>query len=80
MKEELTTYVAGWSVTYPAACNGRIGDLGFVAFLHGGSDFVHFDTTGKPYGTSMPKAVQARIVAMRNRVLRRQARANIPLN
>lgn len=70
MTEEVTTYIDGWSVTYPAACNGRIGDIGFVVAPRGRSDFVHFDTTGRTYGTYMPKAVQARIVAMRNRALK----------
>lgn len=30
MTEEVTTEIDGWSVTYPAECNGGIADLGFV--------------------------------------------------
>lgn len=72
---EVTTEIDGWSVTYPASCNGndRIVDLGFVFhYRMGNSDFVHFDSNGEPYGTYMPKKVKARIRAMRNRYLKRQ--------
>lgn len=67
--EEVTTIVRGWTVIYPASCNGRIGDLGFVVprSLYANSAFVHFDSNGEPYGTYMPQAVRARIKAMRNR-------------
>lgn len=33
--EEITTEIAGWRVTYPASCNGRIADLGFVVRPNG---------------------------------------------
>ena len=69
--EEVTTTIDGWSVTYPASCNGRIGDLGFVFhYRMGNPDFVHFDRNGDPYGTYKPKAVIRRIRAMRNRALK----------
>lgn len=70
--EEFITTVRGWVVIYPAKCNGHLGDLGFVvpASKYGLSDFVHFDSNGEPYGTYMPKAVSARIRAMRNRALK----------
>ena len=69
--KEITTEIDGWSVTYPAECNGRIADLGFVFhYRMGNSDFVHFDRNGEPYGTYMPKAVIRRIRAMRNRALK----------
>ena len=71
MEKEITTEIDGWSVTYPASCNGRIGDLGFVVRPNGFSDFVHFDRYGMPYGTYMPKKVKARIRAMRNRYLKK---------
>jgi hypothetical protein len=59
--------VPGWTVTYPATCNGRVADLGFVASRGwGGSDFVHFDTvTGEPYGFPLTEAARRRLVAMR---------------
>lgn len=70
--KENTTEVAGWTVIYPAECNGAIRDLGFVYRTNGyRSDFVHFDSHGLPYGTYMPKKVAARIRAMRNRHLSR---------
>lgn len=71
--QEVTTEIDGWSVTYPASCNGRIADLGFVSHdskNHSYSEFVHFDLHGEPYGTYMPKAVIKRIRAMRNRALK----------
>ena len=72
--EELTT-VDNWVVIYPASCNGRIGDIGFVYPLNGNSNFVHFDRFGMPYGTYMPKKVAARVRAMRNRYMKRHGLA-----
>ena len=69
MDEEVTTYIDGWYVTYPAMCNGRLCDMGFVSFNYG-SDFVYFNDDGEPYGTYMPKAVIRRIRAMRNRYMK----------
>lgn len=64
---ENTSEVPGWLVTYPATCNGHLGDLGFVASSgYGGSGFVHFDrVTGAPYGMPLTKAARARLIAMR---------------
>ena len=63
---ELESDVPGWTVIYPAACNGRIGDLGFIVSRgYGGSDFVHFDPAGHAYGMPMTKAARARIERMR---------------
>ena len=68
--KETTTEVAGWTVIYPAECNGAIRDLGFVYRTNGyRSDFVHFNDRGEPYGAYMPKKVIARLIAMRNREL-----------
>lgn len=65
---EHTSTIAGWTVIYPATCNGALRDLGFIYLTNGfNSDFVHFDGHGMPYGAYMPKKVAARLVAMRNR-------------
>lgn len=77
MKEEMTE-VAGWTVIYPATCNGAIRDLGFVYHTNGyRSDFVYFSSNGLPYGTYMPKKVAARLVAMRNRSLKKKGDKNV---
>ena len=68
-EKEIATEVAGWTVIYPAECNGAIRDLGFV-YRTNGSDFVHFNANGEPYGHYMPKKVRARLIAMRNRELK----------
>jgi len=71
---EVTSEVRGWTVTYPATCNGRLADLGFVSGPYGRSDFVHFDADGQPYGTPMPKDVARRVTRMRHHFpLRREA-------
>ena len=72
-EKEITTEVAGWTVIYPAECNGAIRDLGFVYPNSGyrNSDFVYFNNRGEPYGTYMPKKVRARLIAMRNREFRK---------
>jgi hypothetical protein len=59
--------VPGWVVEYPAACNGRVGDLGFVSSRgYGDSGFVHFDTrTGLPYGMPLTQAARKRLIQMR---------------
>jgi len=63
---EYESEVAGWTVTYPAACNGRVGDLGFLSSTgQGGSGFVHFDQQGEPYGMPMTIKARARLLAMR---------------
>lgn len=63
---EWVSLVPGWVVTYPASCNGRVGDLGFLASRgYGGSDFVHFDSDGMPYGMPMTKAARKRLIQMR---------------
>jgi len=64
---EIDSTVPGWVVTYPASCNGRLGDIGFVASSgYGGSDFVHFDLkTGEPYGAHLTIAARDRLKAMR---------------
>ena len=70
-EKEIATEVAGWTVIYPAECNGAIRDLGFVYRTNGyRSDFVHFNANGEPYGPYMPKKVRARLIAMRNRELK----------
>ena len=69
-EKEITTEVEGWTVIYPAECNGAIRDLGFVYPNSGyrNSEFVHFNNRGEPYGPYyMPKKVRARLIAMRNR-------------
>ena len=68
-EKENVTEVAGWTVIYPAECNGAIRDLGFVYPNSGYRDctFVHFSYRGEPYGPYMPKRVRARLIAMRNR-------------
>lgn len=71
-EKEIATEVAGWTVIYPAECNGAIRDLGFVYRTNGyRSDFVHFNGSGEPYGPYMPKKVRARLIAMRNREFRK---------
>ncbi len=63
---EITSLVADWIVTYPATCNGRLGDLGFVTSRgYGGSDFVHFGRDGRPYGFPLTIAARERLTAMR---------------
>lgn len=71
---EITSEVRGYRVTYPATCNGRLGDIGFVESLGtGGSDFVHFDpTTGCPYGTPLTAVASSRLVLMRRDAQREQ--------
>ena len=69
-EKEIATEVAGWTVIYPATCNGAIRDLGFIYRIngYGNSEFVHFTNNGEPYGPPhMPKKVRARLIAMRNR-------------
>jgi len=63
---ERTSTVPGWEVTYPATCNGHLGDIGFVASTgRGGSNFVYFDGDGEPYGYLITRAARARLKAMR---------------
>ena len=70
--KEVTSIIEGWSVTYPATCNGHLADMGFVFPVSGycSSTFVHFDVDGNPYGADVyvPKNVLARLRAMRNSV------------
>ena len=75
-EEEIATEVAGWTVIYPATCNGAIRDLGFVYRTNGyRSEFVHFNDGGEPYGPYyMPKKVIARLIAMRNREFAKEER------
>ena len=62
---EVVSMVRGWTVYYPAECNGRLADLAFVVSQHR-SDFVHFDPKdGHAYGTPMPKDVARRCERMR---------------
>lgn len=62
---EFRTEVDGWTVYYPAMCNGALRDLGFVVGPSR-SDFVHFHPLdGHAYGTPMPKAVAKRVTRMR---------------
>lgn len=79
--EEKMTEVAGWTVIYPASCNGHVRDLGFVFRTNGTrSDFVHFDSFGQPYGTFMPKKVKARLIAMRNRLADQSPHGILPFH
>jgi hypothetical protein len=59
--------VPGWTVTYPASCNGHLGDIAFIASRgFGGSGFVHFDhRTGQPYGFTLTAAARERLIRMR---------------
>ena len=68
-EKEIATEVEGWTVIYPAECNGAIRDLGFVYPNSGSrnSYFVYFNDRGEPYGPYMPKKVIDRLIAMRNR-------------
>jgi hypothetical protein len=63
----LASDVPGWTVEYPSACNGRVGDVAFVSSRGvGGSGFVHFDVrTGEPYGFPLTVAARDRLRAMR---------------
>jgi hypothetical protein len=64
---EVESDVPGWTVTYPAQCNGGLGDIGFVASRgYGGSGFVYFDVRdGHPYGMPLTVAARDRLKAMR---------------
>lgn len=63
---ELSSDVPGWTVTYPAACNGHLGDVGFVASRgYGGSGFVHFERDGRAYGAPLTRAARERVERMR---------------
>lgn len=64
---EIDSLVPGWIVTYPASCNGHVGDIGFVASRgYGGSGFIHFDpATGEPYGIPLTAAARTRVKTMR---------------
>jgi|SRR6478735_1949715 len=68
---EIMSQTPGWTVIYPATCNGHLGDIGFVASTGmGGSGFVHFDlTTGEPYGMPLTKAARERLIALRRDVM-----------
>ena len=76
--KETTTEVAGWTVIYPAECNGAIRDLGFVYpnSFYRTCEFVYFNDRGEPYGTYMPKKVIDRLIAMRNREFRKAGKFN----
>lgn len=58
--------VPGWWCEYPLRRGGQLRDIGFVSSRgYGGSDFVHFDRNGEPYGVPLTEAARQRFKAMR---------------
>ena len=63
---EVSSMVPGWQVIYPARVNGHLADVGFVSSLGmGGSDFVHFNADGEPYGTHLTQMARQRLIDLR---------------
>lgn len=64
---EVCTQVPRWILHYPVARpGGRLADMGFIQSTNGhGSDFVHFDREGVPYGFPLTVEAHERFLRLR---------------